>query len=359
MDNRVLVLFNAVTPELRRGPYADCFTWPAIYQILRAVRAGGNKVTALNLKSQSQLRQFLERTEKPHLAFILAEGFLEEPETLYDGNGAALIRNIVDEYGLPYSHSTPAVMKICRHKHLTHLRLHDSGLPVPNHYYLDPRSGALAGQVDDMLQRLRFPLFVKPDGGGASTCIDENSIVHTPQQLLDRMKYVFSILGEVPLLVETYLPGREYTVGVIGHRPPLVLPPLSFTSERVRSLQVKLRGPETDARVVTPREERFQTIYQIATGTFDAIGACDAIRIDLREDEQGKLRVIDVNGTPSLSPQSSLAFMAAQMGIGYTEFINLVLYQSMSRQGILPGPKMQALVNRTLEILNGYRGDAA
>ncbi|HBS93327.1 MAG TPA: D-alanine--D-alanine ligase, partial [Firmicutes bacterium] len=64
---------------------------------------------------------------------------------------------------------------------------------------------------------VKYPLFVKPAGGGNSVGIDANSVVRTSGELAQRMEVLYDLLGPISLVVEEYLPGREFTVGVIGN----------------------------------------------------------------------------------------------------------------------------------------------
>ncbi|QGP93078.1 D-alanine--D-alanine ligase [Neomoorella glycerini] len=350
---RILFLFNAVPARERRGPYSDCLSWETVRQIYRALLEGGNEVYPVNVRSRHQLEKSLSRLPAPHLAFVLAEGFLDEPHTLYDGSGAATVRFLLQQYGIPTSHSPTAAMEICRHKNLTYQVLQQHGLPVPSYRVLEPARGLLRQQLARAVAELGFPLFVKPNGGGNSIGISDASVVYDFSRLERQVNSLRETLGELPVLVEKYLPGQEFTVGLIGRSPCYVLPPLAFLSREVRTTTVK--GKPNEIENIFPEDRRYNFLSELAVKVLAAIGAKDALRIDLRSDSEGVVYIIDVNGTPSLSPMASLTTMAMASGLRYSQFINFILYQSLLEYGLVPGGKLQDLVAPALGLLHLYR----
>lgn len=350
---RILFLFNAVPARWRQGPYSDCLTWETVRQIYRALLEGGTEVYPLNLRSRRQLERALVRLPEPHLAFVLAEGFLDEPHTLYDGSGAASVRLLLKHYGIPASHSSVETMEVCRHKNLTYEVLEKYGFPAPRHILLEPGRGDLDSQLARVVAELEFPLFVKPNGGGNSIGIDVDSLVCDYEQLRGKVSFLLDTLGHLPILVEEYLPGQEVTIGVLGQSPSYVLPPLVFLSGRIRTTAVK-REPN-EAVTILAGDERYISLASMAARVFARLGARDALRLDLRADAQGNFYIIDVNGTPSLSPTSSLTAMAASLGLNFSQLINFILYQSLLSYGFLPGIKLQDLVAPVLGVLSPYK----
>ncbi|MDN5344820.1 MAG: D-alanine-D-alanine ligase [Clostridia bacterium] len=352
---RILFLFNAVPGEKRRGPFSDCLSWQTVHRIYRALLEGGNEVYPLNARSSVQVEKSLLRLPQPHLAFVLAEGYLDEPVTLYDGSGAAAVRLLLQRHGIPASHSSVAAMEICRHKHLTYQVLQQAGLPVPPHRLLRPGRELLAQQLDEIEEEKGFPLFIKPDGGGNSIGVGPESVVFNLAQLADRVKALQAALGDLPVLVEKYLPGQEYTVGLIGCSPFYVLPALGFLSREVRTATIK--GNPHEMEHIFPTDRRYYYFRELAGRVLEAIGGKDALRIDLRADSVGKIYIIDVNGTPSLSPLASLTTMALATGLSYSQFINCLLYQSLLEYGLPAGSKLQDLIAPALALLYPYRQD--
>jgi len=104
-------------------------------------------------------------------------------------------------------------------------------------------------------------------------------------------------------------------------------------------------------------DERFKKLAQIAINTFDAVGASDGIRIDLIEDESGKIYVIDVNGTPALSLTGSLTFMASKAGLTHGQLIKLIFYESVVRYGLAPTYLLEEIISKIQAKLATYYKD--
>ncbi len=328
----ILFLFNGVAVEERRGCYGECMTPAEVSHLLLALSRSGHQVVPLNVKSPYQVREFVHHGGPWDLAFCIAEGFLALPSTLYDGSGTPWVRRILEESGVPTTHSGAATMEICRHKEETYRRLAETGIRTPAHFVLRPEAAPLERQLLAIREMMHFPLFVKPAGGGNSIGITQQSVVYQEAELETRVREVVQELGEHPVLVETYLPGPEYTVGVVGNQGPMVLPVLGFPPDTgVRTFQVKKHTNLQELEVLQQRDPRFWKLYKIAVDTFAAVGARDLLRIDLKEDAHGNPLVIDVNGTPTLTATASLPYMAQQRGLAYDDLMELLLDTALAR----------------------------
>jgi len=350
---RILFLFNAVAAKDRQGAYSDCLSWDVARLIYKALLESGHKVFPLNLLSPQQLNKYLARIPLPHLAFVLAEGFLEEPRTLYDGTGAAAVRALLRHYGIPSSHSPVGVMEICRHKSLTYEVLASHSFPIPRYVLVKLDQDNWVEKLEEAIERIGFPLFVKPNGGGNSLGIDEDSLSFNYQDLKRKVLSLKQTLGEVPILVEEYLPGQEVTVGIIGQSPCYVLPPLAFLESQIRTISVK-KGKAQYSPILAG-EELYHYLADLAGRVFSCLGARDALRLDLRAGSQGNFYIIDVNGTPSLNPTSSLMAMGASIGLKFTQLINFLLYQALLNYGLPPGARLEEMVAQVLKQLYPYR----
>jgi len=359
MQPNILLAFNAVLREQRRGLYADCTTFGTVRAIYRALMEGGNTVFPVNFRNEAQVTAYLRQIPPIDLALVIAEGFLDEPQSFFDGGGAARIRRYLAQQGIPCTHTGAMGMEICRRKELTYRVLRQTGICVPAFDVIKP-SIPLDHQLNSI--QTPYPLFVKPVGGGDSMGIDEHSVVFDREQLITKVESIYQELGPTPLLVETFLSGREYTIGIIGNKYRIVFPALAFPRDlMVRTLHVKQQENQLRDRfeVIGCDHSRYLVLADIASRTFDVVGASDVIRLDLREDQDGQLHVIDVNGTPSLGTRASFSYMAVCLGITHGELINLVLYESMLRHGLIPPKKMEEIVVGPLAKLAMYRQEVA
>lgn len=338
MAGKIAFIYNWVPTVERRGVFSECSTRRTIDAVEEALSLGGYETLPINLQSRQQLEQYFRRG-RPDFAFVIAEGFLDSPATLYDGTGAALVRKTLAEMGIPSSHSPAESMELCRHKELTYQVLSRTGVNVP--WYKSLPTPAIARAF--AAKNDKYPLFLKPAGGGNSVGIDANSVVESPRGLMRRMEELYDLLGPIGLVAEEYLPGQEYTVGVIGNGKPVVLPPVAFSENLVRSTEVKKAESRNEiaVEVIPPEDPQYLRLRDLAVKTYKSLGCADVVRVDIKADACGHLHVIDVNGTPSLGRAGSLARMTAAVNMDYVGFINLLLYYGLQRNGLggkLSGP---------------------
>ena len=272
-----------------------------------------------------QLMARLTQGDRWELVFNIAEG-------LEGIAREAQIPAILDAYGIAYTFSDPLVMALTLHKGLTKTVVAAGGVPTPRFAVVESVSEA---------QRIElpFPLFAKPvaEGTGkgvspASKANDKAALVAVCEQLLAQY--------EQPVLVETYLPGREFTVGIIGTGPAatalgtleVVLLPAAeagaysyVNKERCEEL-VEYRLVHSD------RDEQVRAAEQAAVKAWRLLGCRDAGRVDLRCDAEGQPNFMEVNPLAGLHPEhSDLPILATKVGLPYVELIRRVALSAAPR----------------------------
>ena len=211
---------------------------------------------------------------------------------------AVWIPDVLDELGIPYIGPSTATMKKLIAKFDTHEVLAAHGVSVPRHVLCPPRTAA---DVDF------FPAFVKPNGESRSVGISDRSVAETPEALAEQIAFVHRELSQ-EALVEEYLPGREYTVMVVGNGPRREILPGRVTVDpshygRFPILRSDLRG--VGLTHVSIPEEHAEEARALAAAASDALACEDHVRIDMREGADGRLRIMEVNGIPGLKPVKS------------------------------------------------------
>ncbi len=236
---------------------------------------------------------------------------------------------LLDAHGIPYTFSDPLVCALTLHKAMAKRVLRDLGVPTP--------AFALVERVADAARvELPFPLFAKPVAEGTSKGVHADSRVDD-RAGLERICAKLLANHRQPVLVERFLPGREFTVGVIG------------TGEHARAVAVLevvlLAG--ADAGVYTQRnKEDCESLveYRLAHGplageaealaltAWRGIGCRDGGRVDVRQADGGRLEVLELNPLPGLHPtHSDLPIMAGLAGIAYRDLIGQILDSAKRR----------------------------
>jgi D-alanine-D-alanine ligase len=203
-------------------------------------------------------------------------------------------------------------------------------------------------------------MFVKPAREGTGMGMSSESIVEDEDQLRGRIRWVIQTYHQ-PALVEEYLPGREFTIGVLGRpdaalysrRPHLYgpdgfhrFPPLEVDNSAsvtpgvyghiAKTLHFGEDGIPGFICPANVEEDLAHQLQELAIRGHQAVGALDVSRLDIRLDAQGCPRLIEINSLPGLSPGfSDLCVIAQAEGLSYTDLLLEILYLGASRFGLL------------------------
>jgi D-alanine-D-alanine ligase len=361
MIKNILFIYNQVSQRERKGLFRECIPIEDVDTIRKALIETNNNILSLDLLAPEQLDEFISKHHPIDLAFILAEGYKDIPHTFYSGHGSAMVRKQLTKYHIPCALSGIKSMENCRNKNLTYIKLRGKNILIPDHFIFDTHFRFHKIKLLSQIEKIGFPLMIKPVGGGDSIGITPKSVVHNLQELKNRFIALKKELGPEKIIIEKYLPGREYTVGVLGSRiKKYILPIIAFPKDhgiRYTSTKKKEYKMREKFEIIYRDDERFKKLAQIAINTFDAVGASDAIRIDFIEDEPEKTYVIDVNGTPALSLTGSLTFMASKVGLTHGQLIKLIFYESVVRHDLAPTYLLEEMISKIQTKLATYYAD--
>ncbi|MBI4395000.1 MAG: ATP-grasp domain-containing protein [Candidatus Omnitrophica bacterium] len=184
-----------------------------------------------------------------------------------------------------------------------------------------------------------FPLFVKPLWEGSSKGIRFSSRVENPNELEREVSRIFRHYPEVPVLVEEYIQGREFTVGVIGNPPEILgIMEIKFRDPKKKdfcySIEVKRNWKKEVEYIVPPNLEtkKLDEIQKAALQLFKALRLRDVGRFDFRMNADGKFYFLEVNPLPGLSPESGdIVILAQRKGLSYATLILKILNSAFSR----------------------------
>ena len=312
------------------GPPAD----PVIGQLEQALRTLGHDASALVVDNTIEGTVSALRSVDPELIFNVAESF--GGKSALESNVAALL-NLLD---LRYTGSSPAGLILAGDKSLTKKVL-------SFHSIKSPEFATIFRGAVDWAGDLSFPVIVKPPQEDASLGITQKSVVRSLKELLERVD-ALQTEYPAPVLVEQYIEGREYYVGVLGNASAKALPiiELDFSKfpegkTRIASWEAKwgdagdAKGAEFEGTVsVFPEhvpEELATRMQQVAVDAFHALRLRDYARIDLRVTESGEIFVIEVNPNCYLEANSEFARAAAKDGLPYPELIARIIELASAR----------------------------
>lgn len=272
-----------------------------------------------------QLVQRLAAGDRWDLVFNICEG-------LRGPGREAQVPALLDAFDVPYTFADPLVMSVCLHKGLTKLIVSEQGLATPHSLVVEQLAG-----LDD--HALRYPLFIKPVAEGTGKGITPKSKVDHPEQLYAGCRELLDRYRQ-PVLVEEFLPGREFTTGLVGTGDEakvlgtLEIILLAGAEPDVYSYVNKERCEElVEYRLVRAEDDpEVAAAEALALSAWRALGGRDAGRIDLRSDATGQPQFIEANPLAGLHPQhSDLPMIATAVGMPYVELIRRIV-DSASRR---------------------------
>jgi D-alanine-D-alanine ligase len=307
---------------------------PVLSQIEEALRARGDDPVRIAVDKEVEPLVAALRKEQPDLVFNLCESF--GGKSALESNVAALLNLL----GLRYTGSSPAGLIIAGDKTLTKKVLSFHGIRTPQ--FATVYRGAV-----DWAGNLHFPVIIKPPQEDASLGITSKSVVRDVKGLLETIERMQKEFDQ-PALVEEFIDGREFYVGVIGNANVQALPVIEldfsgFPADRpkIASWEAKWgddgegSGAEfAGTKSIFPENlapELVAKMQQAAIDSFDALRLRDYARIDLRVTDAGDVYVIEVNPNCYLERESEFARAAAQSGLEYPALIARIIELATAR----------------------------
>jgi D-alanine-D-alanine ligase len=259
------------------------------------------------------------------LVFNIAEG-------MYGSGREALVPALLDAYRIPYTFSDPLVLALTLDKGMTKTILRDAGLRTAAFTVI--KDIAEVDRVD-----LPYPLFAKPVAEGTGKGISDASKVDSPEGL----RVVCSRLLEEfrqPVIVETYLPGREFTAGVVG---------TGAEAHVVGVMEVLFRGKHDGGTIYSyhnkahyeemivysvPEPGVVHACSELALASWRVLGCRDGGRVDIRMDGDGLPNFIEVNPLAGLNPvHSDLPILCRLNGMSFDHLVRDILRSALKRIG--------------------------
>ena len=313
------------------GPPED----PVLGQLEEALHARGDETFRAVVPESIDPLIMQLRAEAPDLVFNMAEAFAGK--SALESNVAALLNLL----GLRYTGSSPSGLMVAGDKALTKKILSFHKIKTPQ--FATVFRGALDSSVGD----LAFPVIVKPPQEDASLGITSKSVVHDIKELFEAMHDLQKEFKS-PVLVEQYVEGREFYVGVLGNSSATALPVIEldfskFPTDKPRIASYAAKWGEdgegtgdefagTESIFPTGVEpELLERMQRVAVEAFDALRLRDYGRIDLRVTPEGEIFVIEVNPNCYLERSGEFARAAEKSGLAYPALVERIVELATAR----------------------------
>ncbi len=267
------------------------------------------------------------------LVFNIAEG-------LHGFGREAQVPALLDAYQIPYTFSDALGHSLTLHKGMTKHIIRDLGIPTPDF--------AVVSDPEDVdLVNLPYPLFAKPVAEGTGKGITARSKIDNAENLRGVCINLLKAYAQ-PVLVETYLPGREFTVGIVG----------SGRNARVLGAMEVILNPDAEQHAYSyDNKEHYENLVRYAAvddeearramsfslAAWRGLDLKDGGRIDLRSDAHGIPHFIEVNSLAGLNPvRSDLPILCRLIGVSYERLITDILNSALWRAGIIKEDRIQS-----------------
>ncbi len=254
---------------------------------------------------------------------------------------------LLDVLGIPYTGANPATLAACYDKGLVRAVAQGLDVPVPLETYVRPGDqGATLPSV--------FPALLKHNYGDSSQGITKDALVNDEKSLLDYLERLRHEFPRRPILVQEYLTGPEYTVGLVGNPDQglRALALLEVDFSRLDPSLPRILGYESKWEPDSPYWTQIRyheanlpdhvqgQLIEHSARLFERLGCRDYARFDFRADAKGDIKLLEVNPNPGWCWDGKLNIMAGFQGIRYTELLSQILAAAEERAGIVAKPQL-------------------
>lgn len=304
------------------------------YDTIEKLKGALAKLDEYSFKYLNNHKNLITTLEKlqPSFVFNLCDEGYNNEATL-----ELHIPALLELFNVPYSGGAPACLAMCYNKTITRSIAMGLDVPVPEETFYDPMDQAASLPST-------FPAFIKPNFGDSSLGITKNAVVHDAKSLIEYINNLQKTLATTPVLIQEFLCGEEYSVGIVGNPGHYtVLPILVVDYDGLDKKLPKILGYESkwmpDSAYwnsikykrahLDENKERQMIDYSIKL--FERTGCRDYARFDFRADSNGVIKLLEVNPNPGWCWDGKLNMMAELHGWTYEELLRNILNAAKAR----------------------------
>jgi len=325
---RIVILYNEPTlPADHPDADSEHQIVYTVGEVEKILAAGGHEVFRLGAhvdpgKIITGIREF-----EPDAVFNLFEGVPGLSQT------EAFAAGLLDWLGVPYTGCPHRALVLCQDKPLTKRLLKSDKLPTPRF--------ALIEKWPPRANRMGWPVIVKPSNQDASVGVEQSSVVTTPAEYRQRIEYIKDTFG-FPVLVEQFIPGREFNVPLYEAPELTVLPPIEYTFGpdnrwSIISYDSKWKPGTVDYENTPPNyrpeidPELRSDLEQMAKEAYRLLGCRDLARVDFRVTPGGEPFIIEVNPNPDFSSEGGLGECLEVAGLTQSDLALRMVENALAR----------------------------
>lgn len=242
--------------------------------------------------------------------------------------------------GIPYTGAAPGSLAMCYNKSIVRAIAQSIDVPVPLETYFDPSDQS--ANIPSI-----FPALLKPNTGDSSIGITQGAVVHNAEELVNYIDYLKTTLPGIPILIQEYLQGNEYSVSLIGNPGRFeVLPVLEVDYSDLPDNLPKILSYESKWLPESPYwtsikyheasldENSYRNIVDYSKKLFSKMECRDYARFDFRADKHGEIKLLEVNPNPGWCWDGKFNYMAGFAGIEYPEMLEKIINAACERLNI-------------------------
>jgi D-alanine-D-alanine ligase len=303
--------------NLKNTAFGLCKTCEDVYNAI-ASKYSNTKMTICN--DDGDLQAVLKR--KPNLVVLTNKIMLVSSKKIW-------LSEYFETNNINFTGSTKKVLQYDMNKISSKRQVMSFGVDTPRFFTATPDEFCTPESLP-----IPFPLFIKPLESANSDGIDEKSFVYNFASFQKKVKELYDMYKQV-VLIEEYLAGKEFTVAIIEAEEMLIAPieivaPLK-NDIRILSKKIKNDNTETIEKIIDT--DVYQRVSAIAKTSFEALGARDYGRIDIKMDSHGRCYFLEANLTPGMTKGSSYfprSYELCSM-LEYDDVVCLLIQASLKR----------------------------
>jgi len=283
--------------------------------VAAALEAGGHNVAIIdgNMHVIEQLQQFMPRVlegDRMGMVFNMAYGIQGESRYTH-------IPAMLEMLGIPYVGSSPAGHALALDKVITKIIMQKHGIPTPNFWVFS--------HPEEDMSMVEFPVIVKPKMEAVSYGL---RIANSEGDLREAVKFIVNEFQQ-QALVEQFIRGREFGIGLLGNNPPEAFPVLEIDLENnpdaIQTVEDKIFNLRNKICPADIPKDTADEMVRLSIDAFNALQLRDFARVDIRLDQNNNIYVLEVNSMASLGAASSYVKAAAVGGYDYNALVNKML----------------------------------